>query len=220
MTFEAHRTGFDLLDQRLLAVAVALAEKTDIDRQAFAGAEHHSNIVRARRHRRGIGAVGGAGAAADQRRRSIGECRIGLLWRDEMDVRVDTRRGEDQVRARNGVGADAELEPRRHPVHGLRIAGLADAADAPVLDADIGFHHAEHGVDDGNIGDDEIGRPGRAREPVIHAHTFAEALATAEHHFVAETAAQVALDFHKQIAVAEANAIADRGAVKAHIFIA
>ena len=58
-----------------------------------------------------------------------------------------------------------------------------------------------------------VGCAGRTREPVVHAHTFAQALAAAENHFIAKTAAQVALDFDEQAGIAQTNAIADRGAV-------
>ncbi len=137
-----------------------------------------------------------------------------------MDVRIDAGRGQDQVRARDGVGADAELESGRDPIHGLRVAGLANAADAPVLDADIGLHHPQHCIHDGDVGDHEIRCAGRAREPVVHAHAFAQAFAAAEDHFIARTAAQVALDFDKQAGIAQTNAIPDRRAIEAHILIA
>ena len=40
------------------------------------------------------------------------------------------------------------------------IAGVADPHDAAVLDPDIGFDDALHGVKDQRVGDDEIERLG------------------------------------------------------------
>ena len=82
----------------------------------------------------------------------------------------------------------------------------------PSLMPTIGLHHAQHRVDDRHVGDDEVGRPARARHLVVHAHAFAHALAAAEDDLVAVAAAQVALDLDEQPGVAQADAIADRGA--------
>ncbi len=158
--------------------------------------------------------------AADQGGRAVGQRRVGLLRRDEMDVRIDAGRSQDQMRARDGIGGQAAFQARGDPVHGLRIAGLADAADAPVLDADVGLHHPQHRVDDRHIGDDQVGGAARARDLVVHAHAFAQALAAAEDDLVAGAAAQVALDLDEQLGIAQADAIAHRGAEQPDIFIA
>jgi hypothetical protein len=114
------------------------------------------------------------------------------------------------MRARDRVSGEAKLQTGRHAIHGLRIAGLADGADESVLDADVGFHHALHRVNDCDVGDDEVGRSGLPRQPVVHAHAFAQALAAPEHDLVAKPTAQVALDLNKQPCIAQSNAIADR----------
>ena len=72
-------------------------------------------------------------------------------------------RGQDQMRTRNRIGGETKLQTGRHAIHGLRIAGLADGTNESVLDADVGFDHALHRVDDCNVGDDKVRRPGLAR---------------------------------------------------------
>ena len=136
-----------------------------------------------------------------------------------MDMRVDAGGRQDQMRARDGVGGQADLQAGCDTIHRLRIAGLADGADAAVLDADIGFHHAQHRVDDRHIGDHEVGSPGRARHLVVHAHAFAHALAAAEDDLVAVAAAQIALDLDEQPGIAQADAIAGRGTEQADVLL-
>ena len=55
--------------------------------------------------------------------------------RDEVDVRVDAARGEDAALAGDDLGAraDHDVDAGLH----VGVAGLADAANAPVLDADV-----------------------------------------------------------------------------------
>ena len=136
-----------------------------------------------------------------------------------MDVRVDAGGGQDEMRAGDRVGGEAALEARRDVVHRLRIAGLADRADAAVLDADVGLHHAQHRVDDRHVRDDEVGRAGM-RAPVVHPHAFAQALAAAEDDLVAGRAAQVALDLDEEAGVAQPDAVARRGAEQSDVFVA
>ncbi len=70
-----------------------------------------------------------------------------------MDVRVEAAGGEDLALAGDRLGAradddvDAGLD--------VRIAGLADAGDPAVLDADVGLDDAPV-VDDQRVGDDRV----------------------------------------------------------------
>ncbi len=219
VALEAHRAGLDLLDQRRLAVPVALREDADVDGPALERAQHVRDVARAGRHRRRVRSVRRPGAAADQRRRAVGQRRVRLLRRDEVDVRVDAGGRQDQMVARDRVGGEAALEARRDVVHRLRIAGLADRADPAVLDADVGLHHAQHRVDDRHVGDDEVGCAGM-RAPVVHPHAFAQALAAAEDDLVAGRAAQVALDLDEETGVAQPDAVARRGAEQSDVLVA
>ena len=115
--------------------------------------------------------------------------------------------------------AKPAFQARGDAAHGLRIAGLADRADAAVLDADVGLHHALHGVDDRHVGDHEVGRSACARHLVVHAHAFAQALAPAKDDLVAGGPAQVALDLDEQLGITEADAVARRGAEQADILV-
>ena len=126
-----------------------------------------------------------------------------------MNMGIDPASCEDKVRARDGVGCEPDLETGRDAIHRLRIARLANRADAPILDTDVGLHYAKHRVDDGHVGDHQIGRAACARHLVVHAHAFAHALAAAEDELVA-IAAQIALNFDEQARIPQSDAITGR----------
>ncbi len=77
-----------------------------------------------------------------------------------MDMRVDAAGGDDFAFARDRfrARADDDVDAGLH----IGIAGLADAGDAPVLQADIGLDDAPM-VEDQRVGDDGIDRALRAR---------------------------------------------------------
>ena len=104
--------------------------------------------------------VAGPGAAADERRHAARERLVHLLRADEVDVRVDPAGREDQALAGDRFRRDADDHSVRHAGHHVGIAGLADAGDAPVLDADVGLADAGP-VDDERVGDDAVERVDR-----------------------------------------------------------
>ena len=99
--------GVQLLGQCLRAAAVALAEQADVDRKRRSGLEHPGEVPRARGAGGALGAVGGTGAAADQRRHAVCERVRDLLGGEEVDVRVDRARGGDEALAGDHLGARA-----------------------------------------------------------------------------------------------------------------
>ena len=127
VALQADRAGLDLLDQSGFAMPVPLAEDADVDGPAFERAQHHLDVSGPRRDRRRIGAVRRARSATDQGRGAVGQRRLRLLRGNEMDMRIDAGGGQDQMRARDGVGGQADFQAGRDAVHRLRIAGLADA---------------------------------------------------------------------------------------------
>ncbi len=201
-------------------MTVAFAQQADVDRQPLRRFEHIGDIPGAWRHRRGVGSVRRTCTAPDQRRCAVGERRFALLRRDEMNVGVDAACGQDQMRARDCVGCEADFEARRDPVHRLRVAGLADRADPAILDPDIRLNDSELGVDDRHISDDQVGRASLARDAVVHPHAFAHALAAAEDDFIAGRASQIALNLHEEVRVAKPDPVAGRGPVHSDIFSA
>src|SRR5688572_26707366 len=86
--------------------------------------------------------LGRAGAAADQRRHAGGERLVDDLRADEVHVAVDAAGRQDPPLARDDVRARADLELRMHVVGDVRVAGLAEADDAPVAHADVAAHDA------------------------------------------------------------------------------
>ena len=127
MQLQAAGAGANLLLQRAGQTAVALAEKAEIDREAFGGLQHPLQVPGAGRAGGGVGAGRRAGAAAEQRRQTGGDGGLDQLRADEVHVAVDAAGGDDQVLAGDDLGAGADDQLRIDARLDQRIAGLADA---------------------------------------------------------------------------------------------
>ena len=128
-----------------------------------------------------------------------------------MDVAVVAPGGDDHAFASQNLGAraDDDVDARLH----VGVAGLADAHDAAVFDADVGLDDAPVVHDEG-VGDDQVNRALRAAALAL-SHAVANSLAAAELDFFAvATGPQgvVLLDFNDQGGVGQAHAVAHGGA--------
>src|SRR5438105_11555478 len=94
---QATGAGADLFLQRAWQAAVALAEETEVDREALRRLEHPLHVKRAGRAGGGVGPGGGASAAAEERRQAGRDGCLDQLWTDEVDVRVDAAGGQNEV---------------------------------------------------------------------------------------------------------------------------
>ena len=213
VNLETADSRLDLLRNGMRHRAVALAQHADVDRHPLDGLQHPLDIPHARGDGRTVGAVRRAHAAAEEGRDAVREGCLRLLRRDIVDVAVDAGRRQNQMLARNGIGRGARHQIGMHPVHGVRITGLADAGDLAVLDAHVGLHHAQHRVDDRYIGNHEIERSLAGVHAVGQSHAVAQRLAAAVDHLVA-VFAEVFLDLDVQVGVAEPDLVAHRGAEK------
>ena len=101
------------------------------------------------------------------------------LRADEVHVAVDGAGGEDPAVARQDLGRGPDHQRRVDAVHGVGVAGLADADDATVAHADVGLDDAPV-VEDHGAGDDQVGRALGAGGRRL-AHRLADDLAAAEH---------------------------------------
>ena len=135
-----------------------------------------------------------------------------------MHVTVDAGCGQDQVFARNGVGGGTGDQVGMHAVHDVGIARLADAGDLAVLDAHVGFHHAQLGVDDRDVGDHQVQRAFLRSHRIRKAHTVAEGFAASVDDFVA-VFAQVLFDFNVQVGIAQPDFIADGRTEQVVVFL-
>ncbi len=154
-------------------------------------------------HGGGEGAVRRTGAAAHHGGDAAVERLVDLLRGDEMDVAVDAARGDDLAFAGDRLGARAD-----HDVDlglDVGVAGLADADDAAVPEADIGLHDAPV-VDDQGVGDDGVDRALRARALAL-AHAVADHLAAAELHLLA-VGRVVLLDLDEELGVGQPHLVA------------
>src|SRR5258708_28517196 len=72
-----------------------------------------------------------------------------------MDMRVDAAGGQDHAFASDDLSAGTDLEQRIDTVHDVAVAGLANRADEPVLDAHVGFDNAPV-VKHHHVGNDDV----------------------------------------------------------------
>ncbi len=120
-----------------------------------------------------------------------------------MDMRIDPAGGDDAALAGDRLGArpDHDVDARLD----IGVAGLADAADTAVADADIGLDDAPM-VEDHGVGDDRVDRALGAA-PLALPHAVADHLAAAELDFLAIDRA-VALDLDDEFGVGEPQPVA------------
>lgn len=203
---QADGAGEHLLLQRQRQAGVALAGEADVHREGVGGLEHPRHVPGTGGAGGGVGPGGGAGAAADHGGDPAHQRLFDLLRADEVDVRVDAAGGEDHALAGDHLGAGADGDV--HPGLDVRVAGLADGLDAPVLETDVGLDHAPV-VEDQRIGDHRVDHLRRAQ--LALAHAVADDLAAAELHFLAIDG-EVPFHLDPQVGVGQAHAVADGGA--------
>src|SRR5207244_12960091 len=119
------------------------------------------NVPCAWREARGMGPGCRTIPAAIQRRKPVRQALIDDLRTDEVEVRIDSTRRNDLAFRREHFGAGADLHPFGHAFHHVGIAGLADADNATIPDADIRLHYPP-AIDDDRIRDHEVERALRA----------------------------------------------------------
>ena len=126
-----------------------------------------------------------ARAHADHRGDAARQRVVALLGGQKVGVALDPARRDDVEVAVNDRGVRARPQAGVDAVHDVRIAGLADADDAPVADADVGLHDAEHGIDDGGVLDDHVERARGIGAAGLEALAVAHGLAGAGRQLVA-----------------------------------
>ena len=104
---ETDRPGADLFPQWFRHACIAFAQQSDIDGQALDRLQHAMYRPWTGRHSRSERADCRTGSASDERRRAACECLVRLLWRYEMDMRVDRAGGEDITLTGDHVGSRA-----------------------------------------------------------------------------------------------------------------
>ncbi|MCY1415244.1 hypothetical protein D9M71_307180 [compost metagenome] len=206
MQLQTNGTSLDLLDQGLRQAGVALAGKADVHGKVVGGLEHACHVPGAGGAGRGIGAGGRACAAADHGGDAAHQGFFDLLWADEVDMGVDAAGGEDHAFTGDDFGAGADGDG--HVGLDVRVTGLADRSNAPILEADVGFDDAPV-VDNQGVGDQGVDYIGGQQLALAHAVT--DNLAAAEFHFFA-VGGEVLFDFDPQLGIGQAHTVADGGA--------
>src|ERR1700678_1912112 len=96
----------------------------------------------------------------------------------EVNVNIDRARRRNQPFAVAHRGAAGDDQARIDAVHDRRIAGLSDADDPTVANAEVAFDDADHGIDDHDVAKQEIQRSLGAGN-AGHADPVAQGLAPA-----------------------------------------
>ena len=207
VNFQSARSGLDLFDERTMHRAVAFAQKTYVHWQPFDGLQHAFDAPTAGGDCGAVAAVGRSYAAAYQCRNAVAQGRIRLLRGNHVDMSVYTGGREDEMLAGNGVRRRSGYQIGVYAAHYVGIAGFADAGNLAVLDAYVGFHHAQNRVEHRDVGYDQIQRPLLRSHGIGQSHAVAYGFAAAVNHLVARLP-QVFLYFDIQIGIAEAYLVA------------
>jgi hypothetical protein len=137
VNLEPEAAGLHLLDERSRLVRIAASEKAEIDRPMLGGLKHLADVERPA----GIDAdCYRPQRAADHRGDARGDGVLAKGGGIEMHVNVDAACGGDQPLAIAHGGRLRHDEAWVHPVHDRRIARLAEADNAAILDAEIALH--------------------------------------------------------------------------------
>jgi hypothetical protein len=135
----------------------------------------------------------------------------------EVHVNIDCARRRNQPFAITHRGAAGDDQARIDAVHDRRIAGLSDADDATVANAEVAFDDPDHGIDDDDIAKQEIQRSlgtGNAG----HANPVAQGFTPAVQAFV--TVDRVILfNDRRQRGIAEPNLVTRGRTVKCGVVV-
>ena len=200
---DADDAAVEMLHDGLRVVRRAAAEEAEIDRPRLRRLQHPVGVP-------GAAAVDGEErphGAADHGGEPARQRVVALVRRHPVHVDVDAARRHDQAAGRVVGGVGAADQVGIHPVLGVGVAGLADAGDLAVLDADIGLHQAEHGVDDGGVLDQHVERAVGGGGVGVVGHAVAHHAAGAGPALVA-VGGVVVLDLADQRGIAEPDLVA------------
>mmetsp|Transcript_32922 Transcript_32922/g.86977 ORF Transcript_32922/g.86977 Transcript_32922/m.86977 type:complete len:576 (+) Transcript_32922:30-1757(+) len=194
---------------------VPLAGEAEVQRVRVRGLQHHRDLARRGSAGGGVGAGGGPGPAAVHGGESRGDGIIDLLRADEVHVHVATAGSHDHLLGSDRLGVHADDHPRRHALHAIGVARLADANNPVALDADVRLDDAQLRVDDQGVGHHDVQRPGGVDAGGL-AHALAQHLAAAELALVA-VHRQVPLHLRDQARVSEGHLVTHGGAEEVRI---
>ena len=154
MEFESDGPRHDLLAQWFRCGAISLSKKAQIHRIFLGGFQHAMQIPDARCAGRGKCAMSRTRAPTDHGGDATGQGVFDLLRADEMDVGIDSPRRDDVSLSRNDFRRGTDYHGDAILEQG--ISGMADANDAPMLDADVRFDYSLHGIEDRGVGNYQI----------------------------------------------------------------
>lgn len=128
-------------------------------------------------------------------------------------MHVDGPGSGDHAFAGPDIGSRADDQVGVDAGHRSRVPRLPDAGNASVPDADVGLADSQYGVDDQDVGDDEVQRAVGIGEVAVHPHAFAHGLAAPEHRLVAVDGG-VVFDLRQQLGVSQPDTVPGGGPVQ------
>ena len=202
--FESDGARSNLLTQRARQACIALSEEPEIHREFVCRLQHAVDIPGARRTGGCICAGRGPRATAEHGGDTGHQRLFHLLRADEVNMRIDAAGCQNLPLPgdRLGTGTDEDIDAFLR----IRITGLADTRNTPVLDADVGLDDTPV-IEDQGIGDDHIDDIRRFKLALPHAIT--NHLAAAEFHLVAINRV-ILLDLDEEFRVTEPDTITGR----------
>ena len=210
--------GYDLFVNRFGYRAIPLAQQADVHGQSFCRLEHLFQAPSATGDGGSVGSVGRSYTSAYQGGDTIAQAGIRLLGGDEVHMSVYPPCGKDKVLATDGIGRCSRNEFRTHAIHGVGVSSLAYAGYLSVLDAYIRLYHAQFGVDDGHVGNDQIERALFGGDGVCQSHAVAYGLSASVYRFVA-IHAEVFFYFYIQVCIAQSDFVAYGWAEQVIVFL-
>ena len=207
VNLQAAGSRLDLLNKRFLARAVTLAQETYIYRQTLGRLQHGLDVPATRGDGSAVTAVAWPYTATKQRCYTVAQGCIGLLWRDEVNVAIDSSRCEDKVLTRDSIGGCTCDHVGRYALHDIGVTRTANASYATIFHTHVCLYYAQHGVYYCHVGNNQVKRAFVRGYSVRKAHTVTQSLASAIHHLVA-VATQVTFNLDIEVAVAQSDFVA------------
>jgi len=182
---------------------IAAPQKAEIHRPRFRGLQHLPRVEGTA----GIDPDGDrAERAADHRGDPARQRMLDETGAIEVNVNIDRARRRNQPFAVAHRGAAGDDQARIDAVHDRRIAGLSDADDATVANAEVAFDDSDDGIDNDDVAKQEIQRSLGAGN-AGHANSVTQGFAAAVQAFVAVNGV-IFFDDRRQRGVAEPNLVA------------
>src|SRR3984957_16636679 len=151
-----------------------------------------------------------AGRHADHSGAATCERVVTLLLRQEMRMALHGAGGSNVEIAVDASGVGAGPQVWMNAIHDIRVAGLPDADDASIADADVSLHDPQNSIDNRGVMDHHVQRPRGIGSACLKTLAVAHRLAGARCQFVSGDRV-IMFNLGHQLGIAEADHVAFGG---------